>query len=309
MTHRLLNWLGVRSIRTPIFCNGLQSMAPTAMLRRPAVRSVLLALCSGWLGASCVLITALLVAPQRGSAAELQEIQQRGHLIVAVKDNLRPLGFKNSQGQLEGLEIDIAHRLAAELLGQPDAVVLQPVSNQDRLSVVLNGEVDLAIARVSATGSRARLVDFSVPYYLDGTALVTRDVAVNQLSDLSNRAIAVLNGSTTIATVRSLFPNGRLVGVDSYQEASARLEAGDAAAFAADASLLSGWVQEYPQYHLLPTLLSTEALCIVMPRGIQYDPLRQRINEAIAQWRQSGWLQERIRYWGLPQESSNPANP
>ncbi len=69
-------------------------------------------------------------------SAELEEIERRGELIVAVKDNLRPLGFRDANGKLQGLEIDLARRLAEELLGNPDAVVLQPVTNRDRLTVV-----------------------------------------------------------------------------------------------------------------------------------------------------------------------------
>lgn len=241
------------------------------------------------------------VMPSSSQAAELSVIQRRGGLIVAVKDNLRPLGFRGADGQLVGLEIDLARRLAAEILGNEAAIDLQPVSNEERLSVLLNGNVDLVIARVTQTGSRARLVDFSTPYYLDGTALITRSGSVRQLNDLVGQRIAVLNGSDTIATLRSLLPNITLVGIDSYQAALDALESGQAIAFAGDASILSGWVQEYPQYRLLPDLLSTEALCVVMPRGNQYATLRRQVNEAIDRWRTDGWLQERIAYWGLPQ--------
>jgi polar amino acid transport system substrate-binding protein len=233
-------------------------------------------------------------------ATELTEIEQRGRLIVAVKDNLRPLGFTTADGQLAGLEIDLAHQLAKDFFGDPDAIVLQPVGNEQRLPVLLDGSVDLVIARVAVTGSRARLVDFSMPYYLDGTAIVTK-VAIRQLSDVLGERVAVLNGSDTIDIVRSLLPTVTLVGVDSYQAALLMLESGQAIAFAADASVLSGWVQDDPQYHLLPALLSTEALCVVMPKGNQYADLRQRVNEAIDRWQANGWLQERISEWGLPQ--------
>lgn len=233
-------------------------------------------------------------------SAELEEIQQRGQLIVAVKDNLRPLGFRDAAGNLQGLEIDIARRLAEELLGSSEAVVLQPVNNVDRLNVVLDGKVDIAIARVTLTAPRSRLVDLSRPYYRDGTGLVTKDAAITKLSDLSTKTIAVLEGSSTIPVVNYALPSVKLVGVDSYQEARSLLETGGASAFAADRSVLVGWVQEYPQYRLLPEKLSGEALCIVMPRGLQYDPLRRKVNEAIARWQASGWLAERAAAWGLP---------
>ena len=234
------------------------------------------------------------------AAADLEKIEERGKLIVAVKDNLRPLGFRDAKGNLQGLEIDMARRLATELLGRPDAVVLQPVANSDRLSVVLKGKVDMTIARVTQTPSRDRLGSFSIPYYLDGTSLVTKDASLQKLEDVSGVKIAVLNGSSTIAIVRYWLPNVQLVGVDSYEQAHSLLEAGGAGAFAADNSVLSGWVQEYPQYRLLPVRLSGEALCVVTPKGAQYAQLSQRVDSAIARWKAEGWLQERTKYWGLP---------
>ncbi|MBD1833731.1 transporter substrate-binding domain-containing protein [Cyanobacteria bacterium FACHB-472] len=237
-------------------------------------------------------------------AAELKDIQERGYLIVAVKDNVRPLGFTDASGKLQGLEIDLARRLAAEILGKPDAVRLQPVANRDRVSVVLEGKVDLTIARVTATSSRDRLVNFSLPYYLDGTALVTKDASLQKLDDVQNQKIAVLKGSDTISQVRFIIPQVELVGVDSYEEARSLLESGGASAFAADASVLTGWVQEYPEYRLLSVRLSGEPLAVVMPKGLQYDSLRQRVNDAIARWKAEGWLQERIKYWGLPQSDT-----
>lgn len=234
------------------------------------------------------------------SAAEMPEIQRRGYIKVAVKDNLRPLGFKDASGNLQGLEIDLAKALAVDLVGKADAVKLQPVANRDRLGAVLDHKVDIAIARVTATSSRSRLVNFSVPYYFDGTVLVTKNTSLQRLSDLAKRKIAVLKNSSTIADVRYYLPNAELVGVNSYQEAFALLENNAANAFAADASVLSGWVQQYPQYRLLPTKLSTEPLSVVMPKGLQYDELRRRVNEAIARYINSGWLQERATYWGLP---------
>ena len=233
------------------------------------------------------------------NAAELAEIQQRGYLIVGVKDNLRPLGFRDSSGKLQGLEIELAQRLAADLLGRADAVKLQPIDNRDRLSVVLADQVDLTIARVTATESRSRIVSFSPSYYLDGTALVTKPANAQRLSDLAKQKILVLKGSSTIATVRYLLPKADLVGVDSYQQARSLLEAGAAAAFAADASVLSGWVQEYPSYQILPTLLSAAPLAVVMPRGRQYNDLRRQVNQAIARYKSEGWLQQRAAAWGL----------
>jgi polar amino acid transport system substrate-binding protein len=232
-------------------------------------------------------------------AAELTAIQQRGKLIVGVKDNLRPLGFRDRNGNLQGFEIDVARRLGKEIFGRDDAVVLQPIDNTDRLTAIWEDKVDLTIARVTATPSRYRVVDFSLPYYLDSTALLVKDSAIDLPSDLAGKQIAVLKGSSTIAQVKYAIPKAKLVGVDSYEQARSLLESSKADAFAADTSVLTGWVQEYPQYRLLRSRISPQALSVVMPKGLQYQPLRDLVNRAIGRWQAEGWLKERAAYWGL----------
>lgn len=236
----------------------------------------------------------------KSNAAEFKEIQQRGYLVVAVKDNSRPLGFRDERGKLQGLEIELAQRLATDLLGSPNAVKFVPVANRDRLNAVMEDKVDLAIAQVTATDSRSRLVSFSPPYYMDGAAIVAKRSTAQSLNDVAKTTVAILKGSSTIPTVKYLLPQVKLLGVDSYQQAHSLLESGIAAAFAADASVLSGWVQQYPQYEILPTLLSAEPLAVVMPKGLQYDDLRRRINAAIARYTTEGWLRQRAVFWGLP---------
>lgn len=245
------------------------------------------------------LVIAFLTSPM-AIAAELSEIENRGKITIAVKDNLRPLGYQDSQDNLIGLEIDLARRLALDILGDADAVNLVPVSNKERLKVVIDDEVDIAIAQVTDTSSRRRIVDLSPYYYLDGTGIITKDITFAKADDLTTGTIAVLYNSATIAVVRNRLPQAKLVGVASYQEALNLLETGEVDAFAGDRTVLAGWQQEYPQYRLLPERLSGEPLCIVMPKGLQYQSLRSKIYQALLDWRKSGWLQERIEYWGLP---------
>ncbi|WP_373547679.1 transporter substrate-binding domain-containing protein [Chamaesiphon sp.] len=232
-------------------------------------------------------------------AGTLTEIQQRRKLIVAVKDNLPLLGFRDRNGNLQGLEIDIARKLATEIFNNPDAVELVPVANQDRLKVAIQGTVDLTIARVTITPTRSRVVDFSRAYYSDGTAIITTQVNITKNADLIGKKVAVLNNSTTIATLQFITPTAQLVGVNSYRQAQELLTTGKVVAIAADRSLLLGWSKTTPNYQILPDKLSIEPLGIVIPKGLQYDPLRELVDRSIQRWKADGWLQQRIQYWGL----------
>ncbi len=233
-----------------------------------------------------------------GQANQLQAIQERGRLIVAVKDDLRPLGFRDSQGNLQGLEIDLARRLAGAIVGNEGAIELRPVLNRDRLNWVTSHQVDLTIAQVTATIPRNRLVTFSVPYYADGTSLVSRQI--NRLQELGQGLVAVLPNSSAIAEIRHRFPGVSLLTVNSYADALAALEAGRAIAFAGDTTVLAGWVQTYPSYRLFANVgLYNYNLAVVMPKGLQHNSLHQQVNDTIRQ--SQDWLRERINFWGLPE--------
>lgn len=233
------------------------------------------------------------------NAAPWQKVIQRQKLIIAVKNNLPPLAYTDNNGNLQGLEIDIAKRLATELLGNPSALILVPVNNSQRLQIVIDDQVDMAIASVTVTTSRQRLVDFSPYYYFDSTAIITKKSNLLSNFQLTKAKIAVLENSSTIAVMQYELPNTTLIIVKSYQEALSLLENEQVDGFASDKTLLTGWVQQYPKYQILPHNWSGYPLAIVLPKGLQYQELRKKVSEAIARWQKEGWLEERAKFWGL----------
>lgn len=247
-----------------------------------------------------VVLGVQLAVPPVSVAADLETIRERGHLVVAVRDGWRPLSYKDESGNLVGLEIEIARQLAEVILDDPDAIVFEVVSNQERLQAVLEDRVDVAIAGVTITPDRMRLVRFSPPYYLDGTGFIVKNAELDALEDMHGRRIGLLQGSSSIPSVRYVLPRAELIPLDSYQEAYATLSTGQIDAFAGDISVLVGWQQEYDGYWLIPAALSADPLGIVMPKGTQYYELAQLVNDAVRAWHNTGWLEERATYWGLP---------
>lgn len=231
-------------------------------------------------------------------AAELTDIEARGRLIVAVKENWFPFGYRNATGELSGFEIEIARRLALDLLGDETAIEFRPVNNLDRINAVVDGDVDIAIASITVTAQRQRITSFSEPYYLDGTGFITTSAQVSTINDLKH--IAALADSSTLAHVRHQLPDVTLTTVLSYQEAIDALNAGQVDAFAGDVSLLTGWQQQDSRYRLLDEVISVEPVAIAIPKGTQYSSLRRAINSAIRRWDNEGWLQDLATDWGLP---------
>lgn len=233
--------------------------------------------------------------------AELEEIIKRGYLIIGVKNNQPPLAYEDKKGNLQGFEIDIAQRLAEELFGSKDAVKFISVLNQDRLQVVIDDQVDLTIANVTANSFRYRIVEFSPSYYFDGTGiLVQYNSQLSSNSPNSVNKIAVLEDSSAIAVLQFNLPTAQLIGVKSYQEGLELLKQEQVKGLAGDVTILVGLSQNNPNYQLLNSVYGGYPLAIVMPKGRQYQELRDKINQIMNNLREKGWLEERAKYWGLP---------
>jgi len=225
----------------------------------------------------------------------LDKIQKRGRLIIGVKDNLPPLGFRDRDGNLAGLEIDIAQELAKEL---NIPLELVPLKNRDRLTALQNNQVDLAIAQITVTNNRSRLVDFSLPYYTDSTIAIAKRGSNSQ--DLAQPiAFGVLKNSAAIAVIQSRFPKAAIIGANSYADGLEALQLGKVKAFVGDRTSLSQWLTEHSDYEIIGQPLAVHSLAIALPRGLQHLDLRDRIFNIVEKWRKNGWLQERVKYWGL----------
>jgi polar amino acid transport system substrate-binding protein len=232
-------------------------------------------------------------------AGTLTEIQQRGKLIVGIKDNLPPLGFRDNQGNLQGLEIEIAKAIATNIFGNPQAIEFKPLTNQNRLQGVLNQEVDITIAKVTRNPSRSRVVEFSRPYYIDSTSLITKNTQFRNLESLQNQRVAVLNNSITIGTLQFILPNTELVGINSYQEGKSLLDQGQVVALAGDRTVFTDLVNQRVGYDFLAINLSRDPIAVVLPKGLQYDGLLRKVDQTIIDLEVNGWLRERLKYWKL----------
>lgn len=257
---------------------------------------------------------------QPSHAADWATIQARRRIIIGVKDNLRPLGFRDDQGHLQGFEIDLARRIGQDLLGTPEAVELRPLSHRDRIPALLDQRVDLVIAQLTDTPDRRRVVQFSRPYYWEATRLIRRSDGPQTLAEANrpaanrpaaNRpetsppaasppAIAVLQGSSTEAQWTYRYPGTRLQRFRTYTDAYTALTQGHVVAVAADQSILTGWLQLHPTWQWLGEPLQRYPIAIALPKGLAYEPLRQHLDATLTHLLQTGWLSDRTQAWGLP---------
>jgi polar amino acid transport system substrate-binding protein len=236
----------------------------------------------------------LAVADSPEAGPTIARIRRRGYLIVGIQTQVRPLSFG---AEPQGLEIELAQQLALGLLGQVSAVRFVPLLHRDRLPALQDGRVDVVIAGLTRTNARQRLIRMTAPYYFDGLGvIVPTSAGTPQGATLNRGPIAVLEGSESIAVVKSRWPRARLVAVGSYEAAYQALETGQALAFVGDRSVLIGWQQEFPQYRCLDDRLSSAPLAIGLAKG--QDDLALALDRQLVQL--GPWLKTAAQRWGLP---------
>ena len=106
------------------------------------------------------------------SGARLDIIRRRGVLTVGYLPDSLPYAFFNAAGDLVGLDVELAHRLAAELNVSLEFVPLDRERAADQVNA---GECDIAMSGVAVTTMRASRMLFSTAYLDETMAFIAPD--------------------------------------------------------------------------------------------------------------------------------------
>ncbi|MGQ7335863.1 transporter substrate-binding domain-containing protein [Streptococcus suis] len=222
---------------------------------------------------------------------QVQAIIERGVLRVGVKQDVPNFGYKNpDSGEFEGLEIDIARKIADELGVD---IEFTPVTAQTRGPLLDNGQVDLVIATFTITEERKLLYNFTTPYYTDAVGfLVNKDSGINDIEALDGKNIGVAQGFNTRTLISELADKYGLkvnyTELGSYPELSVSLRAHRIDAFSVDQSILSGYVSSKSQ--LMDYSFSASNYGIATK--LSNTELNDYLNSLIEEWTGDGSLQD-----------------
>ena len=144
------------------------------------------------------LITAgLLGLMALGAAANadvLEDIKKRGTLVVGVKPDYKPFGFRDPSGGLIGIEPDLAADVAKKLGVKLELV---PVLSANRMEFLNQGKIDLMIATMSDKPDRRKVVQVIEPlYYSDAVNILLRkDAPLKSWEDLKGKKLCGTTGA------------------------------------------------------------------------------------------------------------------
>lgn len=199
----------------------------------------------------------------------LLRILESGQLRVGMTGTQPPLNMRNKNGELIGLDVELARALA-------DAMNLELILVEtlfvDLLSDLEAGEIDLVISSLTITPARNARVAFAGPYLISGSSLLTRKDLALELTNLSalnsaDRTWAALEGSTGEALILEAFPLAKFVSIEDQEMAVVQIGRGELDGLIADLPFVSFEIARNPELGLatLPSPFTTEPLGIALP--------------------------------------------
>jgi polar amino acid transport system substrate-binding protein len=167
----------------------------------------------------------LLGAVSPVSAASLEEIKQRGYLIVATEDDFRPFEFVK-EGKATGFDNELVDELRKYA---PFEIKQEILPWTGLLAGVSTGKYDIAITAAIITKERKQSLDFTSPI-ADATHYYVKrksDTSTQAIKDLNGKTVGVQAGSALLARLPELETMlkqdggklGKVVEYTSYPEA------------------------------------------------------------------------------------------
>lgn len=232
------------------------------------------------------------------SAGTLEDIAQRGELIVAVQTQGQPFSFIDKQGNRTGSSVELC-KLMAEEMGVK--IKFLDFDWDGLIPALLAKKADMLAADMTPTLKRAMKIAFSNPYMYTGSIVfVKADSPIKTIEDARKPGlnVAVLLGAQGEADAKKAFPNATQ---KSYKGGGPLLidavVKGHADFGVNDASAVKGQAATFPpnSIRILPEVLSKEPLSF----AVRYDSpdLLAWINLFFLHQTLNGRLDQNLNYW------------
>lgn len=181
----------------------------------------------------------------------LQVIKDRGELRVAVFSDKPPFGYVDKEGNSQGYDVELARRLAKDLLGDETKIKFVLTEAQNRINVLNSNKVDITLANFTVTPERIAQVDFAKPYMKTAIGVISpKNAPITSVIDLKGKILIVNKGTTAETYFAQHFTDIKQQKYDHNSEAFAALRDGRGAGLAHDNTLLYAWAKANPDFEV-----------------------------------------------------------
>ena len=251
-----------------------------------------------WFVATALTVGMVVGAAMPSRADVLDDIKARGTLVVGVKADYKPFGFRDPSGAIVGVEpalaTDVAKKLGVKL-------ELVPVVSANRMEFLQQGKIDLMIATMSDKPERRRIVQVIEPlYYADFVnVLLPKASPVKTWEELKGKKICGTSGAWYNKPVAEKY-GAEIVAFDGSDKPLLSLKTGDCAGYLYDQTFVVGKLgdPDWKDYGMpLPGILEAPwAIGVKMGE----DRFKKVMEDISVDWMKTGRIVELEKTWGVP---------
>ncbi len=199
----------------------------------------------------------------------LNRILTKKELVVGTAASMPPFNMTTKDGQIMGLEIDLANLIADAMKVK---LRLKTIHFNDLLPALESGQVDMILSSMTMTPERNLKVAFVGPYFVSGKSILTKQANVDSINEIPkintpDKTLVALKGSTSQTFSEKVFPKAKLTLAEDYNQAVAMLRDDKVLAMVADMPICQLTAYRYADagFVSLTNPLSWEPLGIAIP--------------------------------------------
>jgi polar amino acid transport system substrate-binding protein len=234
-------------------------------------------------------------------AGVLDDIAASKLLVVGVKDDYQPFGFRDGTGAIVGFEPDLAAD-AAKALGA--SLQLIPVTAANRIELLRRGLIDLIIATMTDTPERRQAIEIIEPfYYADYTnVLFRKDPPIYKWNELNGQMLCASKGTVHIQVAEKY--GASLAAFEGADLPMASLARGECLGYIYDQSYIIGKLMDRRvrgQFEMPLPGIAERPWAVGVRKGD--DRFKLAMQGIAANWVRSGLILELEQKWHVPSNS------
>ena len=226
-----------------------------------------------------------------------QRIEQAGEIRVGLDPTYPPFEAADGAGEVSGLDVDLAHAIAAELGLEPQFVSFGYDGLYDALATE---QVDVLISAMVIAPGRTKDFAYSEPYFNAGEILIVPvdNTDIEEIADLNGRFLAVelgAQGHVEATQWAKRLPNLTIVPFTSPDEALTAVSERKADAAIIDSISGRLFLRQHPELKRLSQHVTVEPFAIVVRAAD--ETLLEKINTSLETIKAASRLDAIISQW------------
>lgn len=224
----------------------------------------------------------------------LDRVEDSGEIRIGFEGTYQPFNYLDDNNEYAGFDVDIANELAKRMGVKTKFVA----TKWDSLIGGLKADkFDVIIAQMTVTEERKKSVDFTDPYVVTGSVLITKEdtTGISELEDIKGKKVGVGGGTTFEEVARSV--DGADVNLyKSINDYIQDLINGRLDVIINDQLLMSYNIKEEKlPLKIVSDIMNKDEIAMAVKKG--NDDLVTKLNQELSEMKEDGTYDDIYKKW------------